>query len=251
VEKKEYKKHYELEEDYWWFAGKREIIKSVLNLIKRQKEGFNILDVGCGTGINLIFLQKFGKSYGCDLSKEALFFCKKRGLESVVRANAEKLPFKRSSFDLASLLDVLYHKNVRSDVKVLKSIHQVMKSEAYLIITDSAFNFLFSKHDLAIHTRERYRKKILKRRLEEAKFSVLRMSYCNFFLFLPVVLVRLFQRITLRKGAKIESNLEPVNAVFNRVLFSLLKIEARLLKHINLPFGSTILCLARKNSSLR
>jgi hypothetical protein len=129
---------------------------------------------------------------------------------------------------------------------VLVEAYRVLKKGSYLLITDSAFNFLRSKHDVAFHTRERYNRKVLRERLEKANFSIALMSYFNFFLFFIVVLVRIMEKKAVKKGKKIESNLKPVHKRTNAFLYNILKLEASLLKYIRFPFGSSILCLAKK-----
>ena len=244
MEKEEYRKHFELEESFWWFMGRREIILNVLKRIKRKK--LKILDVGCGTGFNLQIFQNYGTSFGCDISKEALDYCLKRSLEKVVQADGQKLPFRTGSFDLVILLDVLYHKRVKSDIKVLQEVSRVLKNKGYLLVTDSAFAFLWSRHDIAFHARERYNKKTLRKRLEKAELSIEKISYFNFFLFSPVVLMRFLERLGLRKKSKAESDLKKINTGVNKVLFSFLKLEAFLIQHLNFPFGSSLISLARK-----
>jgi SAM-dependent methyltransferase len=246
MEKDEYRKHFEMEEDFWWFRGRREVILSILGSFKILDGKLNILDVGCGTGFNLKVFQTYGFSFGCDLSHNAIYFCQKRGLKNVAYADAGKLPYKDESFDLVTLLDVLYHKNVQNDMKVLLEIQRVLKKGGYLLITDSAFNFLRSSHDVVFHTRERYNRKILKERLEKANLSIKKMSYFNFFLFLAVLTIRTIEKGRFMGREKIESNLKPVNKKINALLLNILKFEAFLIEHVNFPFGSSILCLAKK-----
>lgn len=250
MEKEEYRKHFELEERFWWFVGKREIIKAILEsykIIKNRESTF--LDIGCGTGINLIILQKYINSFGCDLSDEAIYFCTKRNLKKIVQSNAQELPFNDDKFDMVTLFDVLYHKNVHSDINVLREAKRVLKKNGYIIITDSAFNFLLSKHDRALHARERYSKENLRRKLRENGFSILKLSYFNFFIFPVVSSVRLFERFTLNKNNKPQSNLKPINSVFNKILIHVLRMEAFLIRYLNFPFGSSLLCLAKKTRS--
>lgn len=246
MDKDEYKKHFELEEDFWWFAGRRKIIQNIFKKFAIPDKKLNILDIGCGTGFNLKFFQTYGNSFGCDISEDALYYCQKRDLKKIACTDAEKLPYKDESFDLVTLLDVLYHKNVQNDINVLLEAYRVLKKGSYLLITDSAFNFLRSKHDIAFHTRERYNRKVLRERLEKANFSIALMSYFNFFLFFIVVLVRIMEKKGVKKGKKIESNLKPVHKRTNAFLYNILKLEASLLKYVRFPFGSSILCLAKK-----
>ena len=246
MEKDEYRKHFDLEESFWWFAGRRRIITAILDTFLPKDKEAAILDAGCGTGYNLIFLQQYGRSLGCDLSEDAVRFSLMRGLRKIARADLARLPFKPSSFRLVTLLDVLYHKNITSDLAVLGEMSKAVEPGGYLLITDSAFKFLSSRHDIAFHARERYTKKTLAERLDQAGFSILKISYFNFFLFLPVLLVRLAQKLNPFSRAKAESDLKPINRRLNSLLYGLLKFEARLIKRVSFPFGSSIICLARK-----
>ena len=55
MEIEEYNKMYKFEAHYWWWVGKRAIIKQLLDVLKL--DSVNILDVGCGTGANLDFYK--------------------------------------------------------------------------------------------------------------------------------------------------------------------------------------------------
>jgi SAM-dependent methyltransferase len=249
MEKSEYQKHYELEESHWWFRGRREIFMNFLGGTKKPGEALTWLDAGCGTGFNLKFLKPFGFVFGCDSSEEALRFCRMRGLTSVVQADVSALPFKAGAYDAVSLLDVLYHKNIKDDVAALKEVGRVLNEDGFLLLTDSAFEILRSSHDVAMHGRERYRKKTLKGRLEAAGFSVERLGYFNFFLFPAVLFVRLREKMLSGKAkgtAPAESNLKPVPQRLNALFRALLHVEARWIRKINFPWGSSIICLAKK-----
>ena len=82
-----------------------------------------------------------------------------------------------------------------------------------------------------------------------AGFDVLRLSYMNAFLFLPVAIVRLLRRLQrrLRPGIPHRSDFRistpaPVNALLAHVFGA----EAPIVRRVNIPFGVSILALARK-----
>ncbi|HVQ38800.1 MAG TPA: hypothetical protein VMS31_14780, partial [Pyrinomonadaceae bacterium] len=67
-----------VEETHWWFAGRRQIIRSFLERLSpnpeqaggaegRSTSPLSILDVGCGTGANLEMLSEFGDAAGVDI----------------------------------------------------------------------------------------------------------------------------------------------------------------------------------------
>lgn len=245
MEKLEYEKMYRLEQDHWWFLGKRKIVFSMLDKYLERNKNLKILDIGCGTGAVIKRLQSYGEVYGVDLSKDAVEFCRKRGLQNVRIGNALKLPFSNDTFDLITCLDVLYHKGISDDRAAIKELFRICKKGGTLLITDSACKSLWGRHDLAVHTRERYSKKELKEKIENAGFSIEKLSYYNFFLFLFVFIIRRLDNL-INKKRKARSNIEKTSFIINYSLFSILAIESILLKFTNFPFGVSILCIAKK-----
>jgi len=250
MEKDEYRKHFELEESHWWFKGRRAAVFGILNRALRSASGMPtpILDGGCGTGLNLTELGKLGRAFGCDLSPEALDFCRRRGLARLSRADVRGLPFLSGSFDLVTLFDVLYHKDIPDDVEVLREVRRVLTDGGYFLMTDSALEILRGPHDQAMQGLRRYNKKILRGKLEEANFEVVRLSYFFMAAFPAVYLMRRRERRRAARhpGEPPQSDLRPVPRWLNSVLSELFRIEAAWASRRNLPIGSSIIALARK-----
>ncbi|MFN8461583.1 MAG: class I SAM-dependent methyltransferase [Anaerolineales bacterium] len=71
-----------------------------------------VLDIGCGTGYLMRYLQKYpldGEVVGIDISSYALQFCRQRGANSLAIASATEVPFQSSSYDLIICIDTIQH----------------------------------------------------------------------------------------------------------------------------------------------
>ena len=83
MERSYYHEYFFFEQDNWWFVSRRRILLSLLRRQLRGRRDLEILDAGCGTGINLAYLREFGRVTGVDISPEAIDFCRSRGAEDV------------------------------------------------------------------------------------------------------------------------------------------------------------------------
>jgi len=246
MELEEYGRHFSLEDGHWWFRGRRALASRILSRHLPRSPRPRILDVGCGTGANLAALAARGDAFGCDLAEVALDFCRRRGIASLARADASGLPFKASSFDLVTLFDVLYHKDIRSDVAVLEEVRRVLRPGGLCLITDSALPSLGGPHDAAFGARERYTRRVLKARVERAGLRVIWLTY-YYLLTLPAVfLVRQSRKRRPTAMGAPRSDLGPVPAWANALLAGIMNGESVLASRFGLPLGSSLVCLARK-----
>ncbi|MEP6922745.1 MAG: class I SAM-dependent methyltransferase [bacterium] len=232
-----------VEETHWWFVGRRRILSSFVAQILNQpgKKECQILDVGCGTGANLEMLAEFGQAEGVDVSTEALDFCRARGLRSVRQGEAEHLPYEDSSFDLVTGLDVVEH--LDDDLAGLKEMRRVLRPDGRVLIFVPAFMFLWGVQDDISHHRRRYTLAGLKQVVSQAGFAVERATYANITFFGPILLGRWLMRATGFRPAS-ENNLTvgSLNGLFGKILGA----ESSFLRHVNLPFGVSIVCVARR-----
>jgi ubiquinone/menaquinone biosynthesis C-methylase UbiE len=241
----EYAKMYELEDSHWWFRGKRKIAEEIIAKFITLAPQNRILDVGCGTGGMLTLLRQYGVAVGLDISSFGLHFAAQRGLDSLLRGSALTLPFADDSFDLVTGFDVLYHEQVSDDLVALREFHRVCRPGGSLIITDSALNILRGQHDEAYHATRRYTASEICSKVTEAGFRPLKVSYANAFLFPMILFVRIWKR-HFNGNASHRSDLYPMPPVLNALLYGIYGFEASLLKYLDLPIGSSIVCVARK-----
>lgn len=232
---------YDLEESHWWHMSKRRVvINCIQNYLK--KKNTKILDIGCGTGKNLEGLKKFGMAYGLDNSKEAIAFCKKRGLKNLKLGKAEKIPFKSNSFNIITLLDLLEHTD---DNKTLQEVYRVLEKNGLLIITVPAFSWLWSDWDKVLHHKKRYNKNDVINILKKNNFTVVYITYLYSFLVLPALIIR---RIKQKFSQKKEytSDFRLSNNFLNWIMNYLTKIEFQIAQKVPIPIGTSILIVAKK-----
>ncbi|HEY4424868.1 MAG TPA: methyltransferase domain-containing protein [Pyrinomonadaceae bacterium] len=234
---------FRVEQSHWWHIGRRKIIASFVEDICRRVTDRRprILDVGCGTGANLLMLSKFGDAEGVDVSEDALAFCRERGLENVKLGAAEQLPYDDGTFDLVTALDVVEH--LDDDLAGLREMRRVLRPGGRVLLFVPTFMFLWGLQDDVSHHRRRYRMPELGRVLEQAGFEVERSTYANITFFMPILAMRKLMRLT---GIKAESENNINVSALNGVLARMLGAESEILKYVNIPFGVSGLCVARK-----
>lgn len=234
----EYQSMADLEDVHWWFLAKRLFVKTLFFHIK--KSPIKILDVGCGTGGMTAFMSQWGEVTGVENSEKAHPFLKMRRLK-YLKGSANKLPVKRLSFDLVTFFDVLYHKRVKED-DALQGAYKALKTNGYLLITDSALPWLWSTHDEIMQGKKRYSKKELVSLVEKNGFTILKVSYI-FFSTLPfIAIVRLYQK----QSKNFSRNVTMPPKLINSCLTQLMRLESNFLKWVDFPLGSSIIILAQK-----
>jgi SAM-dependent methyltransferase len=236
---------FDLERTYWWFVGTRELIYSTLVDSGWTRSAKRVLDVGCGSGIMLDKLRSTPdptECLGVDIVPECAAYCRDKGHTLVCRAGAEHLPFPDGYFDLLVSTDVLEH--CADDVAVLGEFRRVLAPGGRLLLSVPAFEMLWSQHDVALDHYRRYRSRPLASLIAGSGFRVHRTSYFNSFLFPPLVVVRILQRLLPTRGGSPRAEYPAVPAWANHLLIGLCGLEARLLRWLRLPFGTSVLVLA-------
>jgi len=233
---------FRVEQAHWWYTGRRKILAGFVEEICRQVTDRRprILDVGCGTGANLLMLSEYGDAAGVDISEDALAFCRERGLDKVRLGAGEQLPYDDGTFDLVTAFDVVEHMD--DDLAGLREMRRVLRPGGRVLLFVPTFMFLWGLQDDVSNHRRRYRLPQLRRVLEQAGFEIERTSYANITFFLPILVMRQLMRLT---GVKAESENDINVTALNGVLGSVLGAESWLLKFTNLPFGVSGLCVAR------
>ena len=112
-------------------------LKNKIKIVK----GMKVMDVGCGSGNNLLpFLFKGCKGYGVEVTsssaKLAEKFLRTRGFKTDMRVgNNRNLPFDNNSFDLLLSINTLHYEAEWPLVdEALKEFQRVLKKGGHLIL---------------------------------------------------------------------------------------------------------------------
>lgn len=240
----EYEAMYGLEDVYWWFIARRQLAVEVLARELAGRADARILDVGCGTGSNLSAFCQLGRAVGIDMSTDALEFCRQRGIERVALSEIESLPFPDGTFDVVTAMDILEHTD--DDLAALGELRRVLRPGGLMLSTVPAYGFLWSEHDEALKHRRRYTAHELRNKLTVTDFQIERTSYFITSLFLPIFAMRIHQGL-FKKSTHPQTSVRLLPPWLNSGLVGLLGLERRVFRRMNLPFGVSIVALARPN----
>ena len=236
-----YTQIYEHEEKHWWYAGRRLLLTLLIHRLN-LKQSSQILDIGCGTGLNLSLLSRFGEVYGVDKAPEAIRYCHTRGFFQVIKIDGENLPYKNRSFDLITCLDVLEH--IKNESIILRNIRQILKPGGYLIIFVPAFTLLWSDLDVRSQHYRRYSLNSLHKLLKENGFLIKQVSYFNYLYFLPILFVRMWQKTLF--GKKTPWGIDPhiKNHLVNQFLKTFFYLDVWSAPILHPPFGVSLYTIA-------
>jgi SAM-dependent methyltransferase len=230
-----------IEDRHWWFRARRQILDTVLRRHVAAAGGADVLEAGCGTGGNMALLARFGRLSAFDMSPQAITFACGRGLGDIAEgALPDGIPFDGRMFDLVAALDVLEH--VGPDRAAVRALGARLRPGGLLVATVPAFGFLWSGHDAVHHHRRRYRRSELSALVCDAGLEPLVLTYFNMLLFLPIAAMRVMARLSGRAGG----DDTPPGRLLNRTLEAVFGLERHLVGRVPLPFGVSLLVIARR-----
>jgi len=246
MEKDEYLRMYDLETRYWWFLGKQHLVKNQMRKLSlKALHPIRLLDIGSGTGIIMKALENFGKVYGMELSMEAIRFLKRRDLDLIVRSDAnDTLPFKDEAFTVITCLDVMEH--LDKDVDLVQEMFRICRPGGYVILTVPAFQAFFSVHDKALHHRRRYTKIRLVAIIKKTDFRVVKISYYNMMMSLPIMVIRKIKASWLPQGDWHSDLSIELPLLVNKALTYFYRAEIALLGFLSYPFGVSLVAVLQK-----
>jgi SAM-dependent methyltransferase len=233
------------EDTHWWFVARRAIVLALLRPLLPPGSP-RILDIGCGTGSTLKELEGIGDAVGADISEEAIACCRRRGCRDIRLVQENGLPFAAGEFDAVLSLDVLEH--IDDHRAALAEYRRVTKPGGVLLLTVPAYRWLWSVHDDINRHRRRYRRRPLADLLGSVDWKIERLTHFCTYLFPLTAVIRISLKAAARSLHRPEKGVELKipGQIINRACQSIFAAEAAWLKRWNLPFGSSLMAVCRR-----
>jgi SAM-dependent methyltransferase len=250
VQAYEYGTMFEFETWYWWYKGLHRILRDLLRS-QGVGPGAWVLDAGCGTGQNLLNIAKeiTPNTVGFDLSSHATAYCQQRGLERVCIASVNDVPYMDNAFDVVLCVDVLESEAV-DQKQAYGELWRVAKDSGLIALVVPAYRWLLTKeHHQAVGATRRYQKREIVSLVRTRPVQIIRVTHLFALLFPAVAGYRLTRRqFESRPDEEPRSELQFLPEPLNRLLTGVMDVERRLLTRFDMPFGSSILVVARKGA---
>jgi SAM-dependent methyltransferase len=242
----EYDKLDHAEGHMWWFAALHENLLLAGSRAGIGQADLPVLDAGCGTGG---FLARLGERYrakillGIDLDPQACLRAATKSARPVCTGSVNALPFADGSLAAIFSADVLCHRGV-DEALALRHFHRCLAKNGCLILNLPAYRWMLSRHDAAVSNIRRYTATGLRALLQAFGFRIVYLSYWNAVL-LPLMIIT--RKLFPSGGASSDVKLYPRPAEL--LCRAATGAETALLRRdVKLPFGGSILAIARKDA---
>lgn len=240
-----------VEEEHWFYKGKRDLVKHWIRLLRPELRSSDLLlDAGAGTGSLVLELRRqpdIGKARirGVEYSADARSIAKELYSIELDAGSILEIPAEDNACTFAIALDVLEH--VELDTIAYRELLRITKPGGYIITNVPAMPSLWSDWDVSLGHFRRYTMasyKSLLRSLGEDNVKIHYLSYINVAAFPLIKLYRGLRKFFPAKEGERAEDKVPGNFL-NSLLYASLVIPAKW-RWFAPPFGVSIFCVLQK-----
>jgi 2-polyprenyl-3-methyl-5-hydroxy-6-metoxy-1,4-benzoquinol methylase len=232
----------ELFQRHWWWRARERVILDALHAHQPAGGWRNVLDVGCGDGL---FFDELAKLPGVRFVEGVETSAELVSPDGPHRARIHVTPFDATfdtgrRYSLILMLDVLEH--LPDPVSALRHALSLLEPDGVFLATVPAFNALWTRHDDLNHHYTRYDTQSFRRLASEAGLRVDEARYFFHWTALGKIATRIKE--ALIPGDPRAPAVPP--GPLNRALYTVSRLEARLLGALPIPFGSSLLVVGSR-----
>lgn len=236
-------------ESSFWVSSRNRLFKNIVERHLVPTGTTKFLEIGCGTGdfIQQIAQNKNLEITGSEIYLKGLVYAKKNlpGVDFVQYDVTQGTIGEQ--FHIITAFDVIEH--IENDNAALSNISQMLNKDGFLIVSVPQHMFLWSKLDEIVKHKRRYSRPELVSKLEANGFDIDYATSFLFILFPLMLLSRLFDRGGDQPPSD-EQGLEKrvkFSRVLNTIFDFFMRIDEGLIRlGVSLPFGGTLIVIARK-----
>jgi SAM-dependent methyltransferase len=236
-----------MERRLWWIAGRKNILRRILDRAVAIRSVRRILDIGCGSGNSFDLLAPYGQVIGCDSSPVQVRRARSRGIAAevfVTEGDLFEQPFGEP-FQLTCLFDVMEHMDDHAGF--LARLNARVETGHLLLVSVPACPAIYGPHDRLLEHFRRYKLKGLEELLASRGFRVIWSNHFVTLLFPFIALLRLIEKWRDKVGKPQEKvNIGNMPGWVNPILRGILAVEAVIANRVPLPFGLWAIVLAEK-----
>ena len=241
-----------VEERSFWCRTRNRVLRSVVERFSERAKPLDMLEIGCGTGTVLGALKAVSnlRLTGSEIYLKGLRHARQRlpGVD-FIQLDATAMPF-REAYDIVGAFDVLEH--IDADELVMRQVRAALRPSGLFVLTVPQYQWMSSRIDEMVCHKRRYSRSELLSKLEAAGFDVVYTTSFVTALFPAMAAMRLLDRLRpmpVDVKADFRSQValpSPVNFLFDWIS----RLDEVLLKAgFSLPFGGSLLAVARRSAS--
>jgi len=234
---------------FWWRSRNRILRRTIERFADRSRR-LDMLEIGCGIGGVVGELRRVPhlQLTASEIYLQGLRYARARFPDvTFIQLDATAMPF-RAEFDIVGAFDVLEH--IQDDEAVMQGVSRALRPGGLFLITVPQYQWMWSALDDIVRHKRRYGRTELRRKLHRNGFDLLFASSFVTLLFPAMAASRLLSRIRKRSSDRKEAFTSEVvlPPAVNRVCDWVMRAdEAMVGAGVSLPFGGSLLAVARKS----
>lgn len=241
----------EIESRSFWCRTRNRVLTQVFHRFTDRSRPLDVLEIGCGIGGVIDALRRIPnlRLTGSEIYIQGLQYARAKMPEvEFIQLDATSIPFT-AAFDVVGAFDVIEH--IDQDELVMQQVRAALRPGGLFIVTVPQYQWMWGALDQLVHHKRRYSRGDLVDRLRRSGFDVIYTTSFVTALFPFMIASRLLDR---GRGAPADATADFASRVslpraLNAAFDWIMRIdEAALRMGLTLPFGGSLLAVARRST---